>query len=216
MIIHYNSNLTWAKETQEKVNKFWFENIIIKSDLSDPVQIDDMFQQIMQEFGTIDVLINNAWSLWPYEEFADMDFVEIEKLFRINLIAPMYCAQCAVKILQSQDKEGVILNTSSVHDREFGKWSPAIPYCVSKWGLKNFNNTLAKAVAPKIRVCWVAPWPVITPIWDNDTQETKDYFVNSTMIKRWITPEEIAETFVFLAQNESITWTMFYVDGWFR
>jgi len=217
VIVNYNKNKNWALKVQKHINDNWWEGVIIKANVWNYNEIDSMFDEIISKFWTIDILINNAWIIWPYDNFEKINFQEIENLFKVNLLWAMYCTQKTVQILKEQNKKWVVLINSSIHWNHERWWETMlIPYCISKAGLNNFAWMLAKDVWPNIRVNAVWPWPVATPIWDEDSQETKDYFKERTLIKRWIEPEEIADTFVFLAKNEAITWQIFYVDWWFK
>jgi 3-oxoacyl-[acyl-carrier protein] reductase len=124
----------------------------------------------------------------------------------------MLCSQQAVRIMEKQGY-GKILNTSSIRGAEYGGRS--IVYAAAKAGINSFTKTLAKQVAPKIHVNAVAPGFVKTRSYDKVGQKMIDFFINQTYLKRWITPEEIADAFVFLAKNDGITGQVIYVDGGF-
>lgn len=88
-------------------------------------------------------------------------------------------------------------------------------YAVTKAALNNFTKTLAKQVAPTIHVNAIAPGYVRTRSYDGMPQEKLDAYINQTFLKRWITEDEIADAFVFVAKNDAITGQVLYIDGGF-
>lgn len=216
VIVHYNTNESWAKETVSQIKTIWWECFYVQANMGDRNAIDLMFSKILENYGTIDVLINNAWGIGPYGDFTEIDFDAVDKVIQSNLLWPMYCSQHALKILKKQNKKWVILFTSSVHDAKHWWEKEAIPYCASKAWISNLTEMLSRAWAPMVRVNTISPWPVLTEMWAQDTQETIDYFSERCLIWRWVTPEEIADWFVFLAKNEWMTWSVIYIDGWFK
>jgi len=106
----------------------------------------------------------------------------------------------------------IILFNSSIHGNHEISGNPlCIPYCATKAALTNFAANLAKSEAPNIRVNTVAPGPTLTPMWDEDTDETKHTFIENTPLKRWTTPEEVADSFVFFVKNEAFTGQTLYI-----
>lgn len=108
---------------------------------------------------------------------------------------------------------GKIINTSSIRGWEHG--GRAIVYAAAKAGINSFTRTLAKQVAPKIQVNAVAPGFVRTRSYDNMPPEKIDGFINQTFLKRWVTLEEVADAFLFLAKNDAMTGQVIYVDAGF-
>lgn len=216
VIVHYNSNNVWAQETLELIQNSGWVWIILQADITNRSQIDSLFSKIKKQYGTIDVLINNAGWIGPYGDFTTVDFDAVDKVIQSNLLWPMYCSQHALKIFKKQNKKWVILFTSSVHDAKHGWEKEAIPYCVSKAWISTMTELLSRAAAPMVRVNAISPWPVLTEVWANDTQETIDYFSERCLIWRRVAVEEIAEGFIFLAKNEWMTWSVVYIDWWFK
>jgi NAD(P)-dependent dehydrogenase (short-subunit alcohol dehydrogenase family) len=81
--------------------------------------------------------------------------------------------------------------------------------------LINFTKTLAKELAPQILVNAVAPGFTLTTAFNNVPQTVKDEFIDSTLIKRWLTPDEVADAFVYLAGADGITGEVLVIDGGF-
>lgn len=108
---------------------------------------------------------------------------------------------------------GKIINTSSIRGAEHGGRS--VVYAASKAGINSFSKTLAKMIAPTIQVNAVAPGFVKTRNYDGMTKEQTDLFISQTYLKRWVTEDEIADAFIFLAKNDAMTGQVIYVDAGF-
>jgi len=212
VIINYNINKKGAEETLNEVKKLGTEGLIVQADVTKPKEVEILFKTVIEKFGTIDVLINNAAIGTDKVPFMEAKYEDILEMINTDLISAMLCSQQAVRIMEKQGY-GKILNTSSVRGAEYG--GRAIVYAAAKAGINSFTKTLAKQVAPKIHVNAVAPGFVKTRSYDKMTKEMIDFFINQTYLKRWITADEIADTFVFLAKNDGLTGQVIYVDGGF-
>lgn len=212
IVINYNVNRKGAEETRDEIEKLGVSCLPVQADVSKPNDVERLFQSAVGRVGTVDVLINNAAIGTDKVPFMEATFADMVEMLNTDLTSAMLCAQKAVRIMESQGS-GKILNTSSIRGWEHG--GRAIVYAAAKAGINSFTRTLAKQVAPKIQVNAVAPGFVKTRSYDNMSREMIDYFIGQTCLKRWITEEEIAETFVFLAKNDGITGQVLYVDGGF-
>jgi 3-oxoacyl-[acyl-carrier protein] reductase len=210
VVIHYHENKKGAVETQESINKIGAESIIVKADLSIEAEIKKMFDQILEKYKTIDVLVNNGASPTEFVPYFQAKQKDILDLFNVNIVNAMLCSKYAIDIMKKQ-KSGKILNTSSIKGWEHGGGS--VGYAVSKAAINSFTRTLAKAVAPDIQVNAVAPGYVKTRVYDNQPEEKIKNWLDGTYLKRWVTVEEVADTFIFLAKNDAMTGQIIYVDG---
>lgn len=212
VVINYRENVIGAEETLKEIQKTNGIAEIIKADVSKPEDIKKLFAEIIKKFGTIDILINNAGIPSDISEFMKSTKEEINILFDTNLVGAMLCCQEALKIMQEKGS-GKILNTTSVRGWEHGGRAPV--YGATKAALNSFTKTLAKMVAPKIQVNAVAPGFVKTRNYNKIPEEMHKLFLEQTYLKRWITEDEIADAFVFLAKNDAMTGQVIYVDGGF-
>ncbi len=212
LVIHYHENEEGAKETQEKITKLGAESIIVKADLSIESEIQEMFEFIINKYETLDILINNGASPTEFVPYFQAKQKDILDLFNINIVNAMLCSKYAIEIMRKQ-KSGKILNTSSIKGWEHGGGS--VGYAVSKAAINSFTRTLAKTVAPDIQVNAVAPGYVKTRVYDNQPEEKMKNWLEGTYLKRWVTVEEVADTFVFLAKNDAMTGQIVYVDAGF-
>ena len=212
IIIHYHENEEGAKQTQDQVEKFGVESLIVKADLSVETDIENMFTEITSKFQTLDILINNGASPTEFVPYFQANQKDILDLFNLNIVNAMLCSKHAIEIMNKQ-KSGKIINTSSIKGWEHGGGS--IIYAASKAAINSFTRTLAKAVAPYIQVNAVAPGYVKTRAYDNQTDEKIKNWLEGTYLKRWVTLDEVADAFIFLAKNDAMTGQILYVDGGF-
>jgi 3-oxoacyl-[acyl-carrier protein] reductase len=140
----------------------------------------------------------------------EADFDDMKEMIDTDLTSVLICSQYAAKIMK-KNGGGKILNTSSIRGWEFGGRAPV--YAACKAAVNNFTRTFAKMVAPEITVNAVAPGFVKTRTYDTMTDERIDGFIESTALKRFIKPDEIADAFVFLAQNDAMTGQVIYVEA---
>jgi len=211
VVVNYNVNKVGGEETLKEIQKY-SEGLLVQADVSKPEGSKKLFEEIEKTFGTVHILINNAAipnDKVPYLEAVYEDIVE---LVHTDLIGPMICSQIAVKYMQKQGF-GKIINTSSIRGAEHGGRS--VVYAASKSGINSFSKTLAKMVSPTIQVNAVAPGFVKTRNYDKMTKEQTDTFIEQTYLKRWVTEDEIADAFIFLAKNDAMTGQVIYVDAGF-
>lgn len=211
VVVNYKSNKAGADETLKEVERH-SEGLVIQADVSNPSQVEDLFNEVEKKFNTVDILINNAAEPRDKAPYVKATYDQIAEVVNTNLIGPMICTQQAIKYMKKQGY-GKILNTSSVKGAEYA--GSAAVYAASKAGLNSFTKTLAKVLAPDIQVNAVAPGYVKTRSYDAATQEQLDKLIEQTYLKRWVTEEEIADAFIFLAKNDAMTGQIIYVDAGF-
>lgn len=184
-------------------------SIYIQTDLSSESEIDMMFDKIENEYGKLDILINNA----GVQTGGGLDNISIKKLeyeMQVNVYALIKCSQRAKKMMKTK---GWIINTSSFRGLDYAGRSPIMGYCATKAAVNNITRTMALELAPNIMVNAVMPGFVYTENYDNFTDELKRAWIENTAIKRFVKPEEIAEVYLMLATTEIITGTIVAADG---
>jgi len=189
--------------------------IAAPGDVSQPGQAERMVASAVDALGRLDFLVNNAGTpATPTPiPFADLDALTEEFWSRIlstNLIGPFRCAHAAVPALKMA--RGAICNTASIAG-VMGSGS-SIPYATSKAGLINLTRSLARTLAPEIRVNAVAPGHVDSP-WNKDwPEDRKRASIERTPLKRACMPEDIAEVIFFLCAGAAmVTGQTVIVDG---
>ncbi|NJK81110.1 MAG: glucose 1-dehydrogenase [Chloroflexaceae bacterium] len=204
--------IEWCRN---QVQQHGGKDLLLQADVSKKEDVDRMFDTMLAEWGTIDYLINNAGIQIP----ADSDALSVEQFARVintNTVGAFMCAQRAIQYWLEQDKPGVIINVSSVH--QVIPKPRFVGYSVSKGGMQNMTTTLALEYAGRnIRVNAIGPGATVTPInraWIDDPE--KRVMVESHIpMGRAGTAEEMAEATAFLCSDLAayITGQTLFVDG---
>ncbi|MGH7722978.1 MAG: glucose 1-dehydrogenase [Candidatus Dormibacteria bacterium] len=187
---------------------------IHQADVGDEQQVIAMIAAVVERFGGIDVLVNNA-GIEKQVPTLEMPLDLWNAVLRTNLTGAFLCLREAGKHMAAQ-KNGVVVNMSSVH--EFIPWPGFAHYCASKGGMKLLTQTVAREWAPLgIRCVNVAPGAVATPINDFvlDDPEAKHMVEGEIPLARFAQPEEIAAAVAWLASDQAgyVTGTTLVVDG---
>ena len=198
------------------------KGIAIKADVSNEAEVDAMFKQAIEQFGTLDILVANA-GLQRDSTLVNMTMAQWNTVIGVNLTGQWLCARAAVKefLRRGVRKEvsvaaGKIICMSSVH--EVIPWAGHVNYATSKGGIHMMMKTLAQELAPaRIRVNAIGPGAIRTPINTNawDTPEAYAALMTLVPYKRIGQPEDIANVAVFLASDlaDYITGITVFVDG---
>jgi 3-oxoacyl-[acyl-carrier protein] reductase len=184
-------------------------------DVSQPGAAERMVAAAVDAMGRLDFLVNNAGTPATPKPipFSDLDALTEDfwsRSLTTNLIGPFRCAHAAAAALRAA--RGAVCNTASIAG-VMGSGS-SIPYAASKAGLINLTRSLARTLAPEVRVNAVAPGHVDSP-WQKDwPEDRKRATVERTPLKRACTPDDIAETIFFLCAGAAmITGQTIIVDG---
>jgi pteridine reductase len=162
----------------------------------------------LQEFGRLDVLINNASNFYP-TPMGQITQPQWDDLMGSNLKAPLFLSQAAAPSLRAQ--HGLIINMIDIHALRPLRAHPV--YSVAKAGLAMLTRSLARELGPQIRVNGIAPGPVLWPEGEME-DALKQEIIDKTALKRHGTPQDVARTALFLAQDAPyITGQIIAVDG---
>lgn len=178
----------------------------------------DLFAAIDRSFGRIDVLVNNAGMLEKQSRLEDLGFERMQRIFAVNSIGPILCAQQAVKRMSYRHNGpgGVVINVSSASAR-LGSPNEYIDYAASKGALETFTIGLAKEVAREgIRVNGVRPGHIYTDMHASGGEPGRvDRVKDSIPMGRGGQPEEVAQAILWLAGAEAsfVTGTFLDVTG---
>jgi NAD(P)-dependent dehydrogenase (short-subunit alcohol dehydrogenase family) len=203
--ISYLSEDRDAQETERLVKKAGRRAILLPGDIGERSVPEVIARKALDEFGTIDILVNNAAFQRTYEKFDDVSDEEFEETYRVNVFAMFRLC----KVLLPQMKAGgSIINTGSI--QSFDPSSSLIAYASTKAAIVSFTRSLASlAIRQGVRVNAVAPGPVWTPLIPSTMPEEQvKQFGSQTIFGRAAQPAEIAPIFVFLASDQAS-----YVSG---
>ena len=208
IIIHYNYSQKEATKLVDELNDLRENSAIkIQADLKKKECYSMLINAALDFTGKIDVLINNASAFYP-TPLNDINEKNWNELININLKAPLFISKLAAESLK--ENNGCIINITDIHAS-----NPLINhaiYCISKAGLIILTKSLAKELAPNIRVNAISPGAITWP--DVMDSKTKENIINQTVLKKMGSAEDIAKTVIFLIEDASyITGQILNVDG---
>lgn len=200
VVIVYLNEHEDAEETKRMVEEHGRRCLTIAGDIGKEELCGDAVQKTIDEFGRLDILVNNAAVQFPQESITKITEKQLEKTFRTNIFSYFFMTKAALKHLQ---KGSAIINTTSV--TAYRGSAHLLDYSSTKGAIVTFTRSLALALADKgIRVNGVAPGPIWTPLIPSTFPEEKvETFGSDVPLARPGQPEEVAPSYVFLASDDS-------------
>jgi pteridine reductase len=210
VIIHYRTSATEAKLLVENLNATRpYSAIALLADLNDMQQCKQLIEQSYQIWQRLDVIVNNASSFFP-TPLGTVDEAAWNDLINSNLKAPFFLCQAAMDYLKISF--GNIINIVDIH--ALSPLRKHSVYCLAKAGLIMLTKSLAKELAPQVRVNAIAPSTVLWPEGRATIDvATQDIILSRLPLKKLVSPEDIASTVNFFIQNQSITGQILAVDA---
>jgi NAD(P)-dependent dehydrogenase (short-subunit alcohol dehydrogenase family) len=203
--ITYLESQSEAEETVRSLAELEVEALAVRCDLRDPLSIDQMVAAVVEEFGQIDLLVNNA-GIFASEALEDISAEQWDAMFTTNTRAPFLVAKAAYPHLRAA--KGRIINIGSLGG--IHPWATHAHYCTSKAALHMLSQTMAKAWAPEISVNCIAPGMIV----QGEVEEAYENFARKTPMQRNGTAEDVAAAAVFFATAPHfITGQLLAVDG---
>lgn len=222
VVVNYVAGREEADKVVEEITSFGVRAAAYEADVSDEDQVVAMMNRMVEEFGTIDILVANA-GMQRDAAFTDMTLAQWQKVLDVNLTGQFLCAREATKeflrrgvVPEVSRAAGKIICMSSVH--QIIPWAGHVNYASSKGGVQMMMQTLAQELAPKkIRVNAIAPGAIKTPINRNawDTPEARQDLLRLIPYDRIGDPEDIANAAVGLSSDlmDYVVGATLYVDG---
>ena len=222
VVVNYVSREEAAFETLEEVRSCGSKAVAFRADVSNEAQVQAMVRHVEQEFGRLNILINNA-GLQQDAPFHEMTLQQWDTVMNVNLKGQFLCTREAVRVFMRQGIDrrvsvsaGKVICISSVHD--VIPWAGHVNYAASKGGVMLMMKSVAQEVAPLgIRVNSICPGAIRTPInvdaWNSPAAYNE--LMKLIPYKRIGEPVELGRAAVWLASDDSdyITGASIYVDG---
>jgi 3-oxoacyl-[acyl-carrier protein] reductase len=205
-------NIKGGEETVEEIKKNGGEAFFFKLDVTNREQSKQMTKEILEKYGRIDVLINNA-GIVQDAFLSKMTEEQWDKVINVNLKGVFNCTQAVVDVMMNQGN-GAIINTSSIVGLN-GNVGQA-NYAATKAGLIGMTKTLAKELGKKgIRVNAVAPGFIATPMTSNVPEKILEMMKEKTPLRRLGEPKDVAYAYLYLASDEAnfVNGAVLCVDG---
>jgi len=222
VVVNYASSEAGARAVVEEIQDKGGMALLHKADVASEAQVTAMFARVLDEFATLDIMVNNA-GLQQDAPFDEMSLAQWEKVIGVNLTGQFLCSREAVREFKRRGvrsdvscSAGKIICISSVHD--VIPWAGHVNYAASKGGVMLMMKSIAQEVAPfRIRVNSISPGAIRTPInmkaWD--TPEAYAELLRLIPYKRIGEAAEIGRAAAWLASDyaDYITGQTIYVDG---
>ena len=209
IVIHYNSSKEEAGALADQMNSERNNSaMLVQANLDNANEVEMLVEKILSKNGSIDALINNASTFYPTPigTFSEENW---NALMGSNLKAPLFLIQSFYKELEKN--KGFIINVTDINvDRALVNHSI---YLAAKSGLQTLTKSLAKELAPNIRVNAIAPGAILEPPNTDWTAEQKNNIINAVPMKRMGTEKDIVDAAIYLSEAEYVTGQILNIDG---
>lgn len=209
--VNYSRSQADANETVHLINNEGGRAIALQADVSQDGEVRAMAEAIVRQFGTVDLLVNNASITRhiPLDHLEEATEEVWDELYAVNVKGMFYCAR-AVAPLMKDKKQGAIVNVGSIAG--LSGVGSSLPYAVSKAAVHGLTKSLAHALAPEIRVCCVVPGAVATRWWAGQEERMKQ-LSRQVLLQRIATPDDIAKIICSTLEQEAMTGQIITVDS---
>lgn len=203
-----------AEKTKQLVEQEGQQCILLKQDISDPNTADKCVESVLQTFGKINILVNNAGVQFQQKDLLDISNEQLEKTFKTNIFSMFYLTKAVLPHLKEGDS---IINTTSI--TSYHGHDELMDYASTKGAITTFTRSLSTNLMKQkkgIRVNGVAPGPIWTPLIPSSFDaETVAKFGQDTPMGRMGQPSEVAPAYLFLASDDAsyITGQVIHVNG---
>ncbi len=210
VMLHYRASAGEARLLQSELNHARPDSVaLIQADLLDLAKLPAIIEQTVQTFGRLDALINNASSFYQ-TTVGNIQPGDWDDLIGTNLKAPLFLSQAAA--LPLRNTHGAIVNITDIHaERPLKNY---VVYSVAKAGLIGLTRSLARELAPEVRVNAVAPGPILWPDDESFDELSRQRIISHTPLRREGAPDDIARAVHFLLADAGyVTGETIHVDG---
>jgi len=209
VVIHYRHSRDPARALQSELNASQENSVmLVQGDLLQVAKLKNLVDETKKTFGRLDILINNASTFYP-TIIGDTDEQQFEDLIGTNLKAPFFLSQAAAPLLRSQ--RGCIVNMVDIYAERPLK-DHAV-YCAAKAAMISMTRSLARELAPEVRVNAVAPGAILWPA-DGGDEISRQRIISRTPLKRSGEPNDIAAAIHYLVLDAPfVTGQVINIDG---
>lgn len=215
LAITYRSNQAGAETTAGEIRSYGRRAEVIRTDISRREDIDGLVKQLKALYGRVDVWINNAGADILTGESGRLDRLKkLDLVLAVDLRGTVLASWAAVDLMRAHGG-GAIINVAWDHITSGMKGENPALYSAAKGAIASFSKSLARDVAPDIRVNILAPGFIETAFGEGANLKFRQKVVELTPLGRWGTPDDVAAVAVFLASDEAafLTGQMIAVNG---
>jgi len=207
VVVHYNRSAAEARALAKEIARAGGAAELVQADLASRADVEAVFSRALEKVGRIDCLINNAAS-FQYDTIETLSWDSWDAHMAANLAAPAFLSRDFARQIP-RSGEGVIVN---LLDQKTGNLNPDfLSYTLSKVGLRGLTETLALGLAPRIRVCGIAPG--VTLMSGKQTPQSFEKAFKATPLGRSSTIEDIVRAVRFILATPSLTGQVLTLDG---
>lgn len=204
--VHYNAAADGARETVRLLGESGSEGQAFAADLTRGEAAAELVTAVTAAFGGLDVLVNSA-AVMVRTPFGEVTPQQWDAVMSLNLRAPFFLAQAAAPHLKRA--HGAIVNIADL--AAFETWPAYLPHGVSKAGVVHMTRSLARVLAPDVRVAGVAPGTVLLP--DGWSEDGAEHLRTTTPLERNGSPKDVTDTVLFILDSDYLTGETIIVDG---
>ena len=213
VVINYNNSKKEALELERYIkDNYQVEVLTIKADVGNEIEVKNMFNEIIDKFNSIDIVVNNA-GIAIDTIFEDKTVDNFHKILDTNLIGTFLVSKYASKYMLEK-KYGTIINISSTNGIDT-YYPYSMDYDASKAGIISLTKNLSKELSPYIRVNCICPGWIITDMSNSLDKEYMNREMTKINLKRFADPMEIANVVYFIASDDAsyVNGSIISVDG---
>lgn len=203
--VHFNSSASDADETVKLIEAAGGEARAFHADLSSVDAPDELIASVARDLGSLHVLINSA-AVMLRQPFGGITHSDWDATMSLNLRAPFFLSQAASRAMT---EGGVIINISDL--AAFETWPSYVPHSISKSGIVKMTESLARILAPSIRVNAIAPGAVLLP--DDWGEKTGERLSDTTPLRKLGDPNDVVGAMLYLLNADYVTGETIIVDG---
>lgn len=213
--LHYNRSGDGAAEAAKAVRDAGGDAVLFQADLTQPEKPAELVRAVHAHFGALHILVNSAAIMerTPLEEVRPAEW---DRMFALNLRAPFFCAVESAKAMRgdagdvvASGERGVIINIADLAGLE--SWGGYIPHGITKAGVIHMTRSLARVLAPDIRVNAIAPGTVLLP--EDFDQAASGHLERTTPLRRHGAPEDVVGGLLYLIGATFVTGEILIIDG---
>jgi NAD(P)-dependent dehydrogenase (short-subunit alcohol dehydrogenase family) len=207
VVIHYRNSSEEAEETAKMINSGGGSAVICQADLSDVSSAEKLVSKAVEEFGYINAIVNNA-SVFIHDDISTITSELWDEHMQINAKVPLMLIKVMYDTLDENSKGNVV----NILDQKLYNPNPDhLSYTASKYTMLGLTDTLARSLAPKVRVNAVSPGHTLAS--DSQTTEGFQRAQSSSPLGYGPNPEDIANAVCYLMNAKSVTGQIIYVDS---
>lgn len=204
--VHHGHSQFEADELVSEIQHLGRSATTLQAELTDVSAIEKLIADVVRYFGRLDILINSA-ATFVETKFGETSEKTYDTSLDTNLKAPFFCSQAAAPHLAKSGR-GVIINFADLGG--LLGWREFVPHSLSKAGVIMLTRTLAKELAPNVRVNAIAPGTITMP---GDPPQWEANYIAQAPLRRSGRPDEIADAVLYLINAEFVTGHVLVLDG---